>query len=175
MQQDAEIQYYLLISYKSSVLYAPIFLLSDKLWYIAGLTFKHLFLFMLCLKGFNKYVLSSYSCLQSSLLHAALSSLPFPYCLHCSVWMDTHTSTDALQVSTSTISTSCVHSKMRQGVVPSPQVSATHFGFEVLTLVTMKNTTFPDVTLCNMVEVYRCFRTMYCLHLQGRIVIQPSR
>jgi hypothetical protein len=54
--------------------------------------------------------------------------------------MDTHTSTDALQVSTLTISTSYVPSKMRQGAAPSPQVSATHFGFEALTLVTMKNT-----------------------------------
>jgi hypothetical protein len=39
--------------------------------------------------------------------------------------------------------------------------------FGVLMAVTMKNIIFWDVTLCSLIEVYWCFRGMYCLHLQG--------
>jgi hypothetical protein len=34
-------------------------------------------------------------------------------------------------------------------------------------IVTMKNTIFWDMTPCTLVEVYWCFREMYCLHLQN--------
>jgi hypothetical protein len=32
-------------------------------------------------------------------------------------------------------------------------------------IVTMKNTTFWEMTLCSLVDVYRRFKEMYCLHL----------
>jgi hypothetical protein len=47
--------------------------------------------------------------------------------------------------------------------------------FEVLTAVTMKSTTFWDVTLCSTVQVNWCFRGTYCLHLQGQRVSQARR
>jgi hypothetical protein len=38
--------------------------------------------------------------------------------------------------------------------------------FEILTAVTMKTTTFRDVTLCSLVDVNRRFGGMYYVHLQ---------
>jgi hypothetical protein len=36
----------------------------------------------------------------------------------------------------------------------------------------MKSTNSFSVTSYSLVDVYRCFREMYCLHLQDRIVIK---
>jgi hypothetical protein len=47
------------------------------------------------------------------------------------------------------------------------------FIFEVLTLVTLKNTIFCDVRPCSL-TVYWCFGGMYCLHLQHKRVSQAS-
>jgi hypothetical protein len=41
-------------------------------------------------------------------------------------------------------------------------------GFEVLTAVVMKNTTFWDITPCSPLSVNRHFGGTYRLHLQGR-------
>jgi hypothetical protein len=38
----------------------------------------------------------------------------------------------------------------------------------------MKCTIFQDVTPFSLVEVYRCFRRIYCLSLQGQRVSQAS-
>jgi hypothetical protein len=40
-------------------------------------------------------------------------------------------------------------------------------GFEVLTEVVMKNSSFWDITPCSLLKVNRCFRGVCRLHLQG--------
>ncbi|PNF16465.1 hypothetical protein B7P43_G10302 [Cryptotermes secundus] len=47
--------------------------------------------------------------------------------------------------------------------------------FEALTPVTMRSTVFWDATLSSPIEVHRCFRGMYCLHLQVQKISQASR
>jgi hypothetical protein len=44
----------------------------------------------------------------------------------------------------------------------------THVRFEVITTVTVKNAVFWDVTPCSLVEVYRYFGRIFCMHLYGR-------
>jgi hypothetical protein len=38
--------------------------------------------------------------------------------------------------------------------------------YEILTAVLMNIQVFWDVTLCRMVNSYKCFNEAYCLHLQ---------
>jgi hypothetical protein len=47
--------------------------------------------------------------------------------------------------------------------------------FEVLTVVTMKSTTFGNLTPYSMAEIYRRNGGMCCVHLQGRRIRQPSK
>jgi hypothetical protein len=47
-------------------------------------------------------------------------------------------------------------------------------GLEVLVVVTVKSTIFWDVAPYHLLEVYPCFRGIYCLHLQGQRVRQAA-
>jgi hypothetical protein len=47
-------------------------------------------------------------------------------------------------------------------------------GFEVLTAVIMKNTSFWDTTPCSPLKVSRRFGRKYPLHLQGRSISQET-
>jgi hypothetical protein len=40
--------------------------------------------------------------------------------------------------------------------------------FDFLTSVNINNNIFLDNVLCNLLDVYRCFGEMYCLHFHGR-------
>jgi hypothetical protein len=46
--------------------------------------------------------------------------------------------------------------------------------FEVFTAVTVMSTVLWDAMLSSLIEVYRCFRGMYCLHLQVEKISQAS-
>jgi hypothetical protein len=47
-------------------------------------------------------------------------------------------------------------------------------GFEVLTAVFMKSSTFWDVTPCSLLKVNWCFGRICCLHLQGRKISEAK-
>jgi hypothetical protein len=47
-------------------------------------------------------------------------------------------------------------------------------GFEVLTAVVIKSTTFWDIAPCNQLKVSLCFGGIYHLHLQGQRISRAS-